>query len=429
MKNILKYLVFGFIGILLIKCQAPVKNNWVEIKEENDKYILYRNGEPYYIKGAVAHEKLDLIKKYGGNSVRMWRPDSVKLQQAQEQDLSVLYGLPVRAERDGMDYDNEQAVKEQFDNVMDQVREFKTNPAILIWQLGNELDFIAHLVDPNWKVFDEVNKLAEAIHIEDPSRPVTTVVGTGNWKKLKIIIEKCPAIDILGINTYADIEEVRTWIDTSGWTKPYFYTEWGPSGFWQVQGTEWDVPIEETSSEKAIVYQERYEKYILGEKDKCMGSYVFLWQQHQELTHTWFGMFDEKWRESAAVDVMQYEWTGNWPVNRAPELISMFIEDKKATDNIYLKPDKIYKARVIASDRDGDDLTYHWEVLPEPEKFGYGGRGEVKPDSMAVIQSAKNSSEIRFRGPREENSYRLFVYIYDGNNHFATANIPFYIRP
>jgi len=430
MKAMLKFLVFIIsINIFLIKCNTPEKKNLVEIKKENSKYILYRNGEPYYIKGAVAHEKLDLIKKYGGNSVRMWRPDSAKLQQAQEQGLSVLFGLPVRAERDGMDYNNEQAVQEQFENVLDQVKKFKNNPAILIWQLGNELDFIAHLVDPNWKVFEEVNRLAEAIHDEDPSRPVTTVVGTGNWKKMKIIVKKCSAIDILGINTYGDIAEVRNWLDTSGWTKPYFYAEWGPTGFWQVHGTEWDIPIEETSSEKALVYRERYEKYISADKDKCIGSYVFFWQQKQELTHTWFGMFDEQWRESEAVDVMQYEWTGNWPDNRAPELISLLIEDKKATDNVYLKPGKLYTARVIASDSDGDELTYQWEVLKEPKKFGYGGRGEVKPDSIAVIQSAVNKSEIRFKGPQTEDSYRLFVYVYDGRNHFATANIPFYIKP
>ena len=74
-----------------------------------------------------------------------------------------------------------------------------------------------------------------------------------------------------------------------------------------------------------------------------------------------------------------------------------------------------------------DALKIEWELLPEPTEFGaYAGQGEVKPEGVEdFIQQAENGT-ILFRVPKEgEKSYRLFVYIYDGQGNMAVANIPF----
>ena len=49
------------------------------------------------------------------------------------------------------------------------------------------------------------------------------------------------------------------------------------------------------------------------------------------------------------------------------------------------------------------------------------------PEKLGVIESADQSS-IVITAPEEEGAYRLFVYVYDGNNHAAHANIPFYVN-
>jgi hypothetical protein len=330
-----------------------------------------------------------------------------------------------------MNYDDEKAVREQHDRVMDIVRQNKNHRAVLMWALGNELDFIQANVKEhyNLKVWDAVNALAKEIHQVDPNHPIMTVVGSINEEKINDLLTKCPDLDLLGINEYGDLDKIPVWLRKFGWKKPYAVTEWGPTGFWQVRKTPWKAPIEETSSQKAAQYQRRYETTIKADNAYCLGSYVFLWRQHQERTHTWFGMFDAQGLETEAVDVMRYEWTGRWPDNRTPRLDSVKIGSKTAYQGIYMKANEAGHAQVWVRDPDGETLRYNWEILPEGTSFPYGGNGEKRPPALPGLIDISNRPTISFKAPAKEGAYRLFVYAYDGYGHWATANVPFYVNP
>lgn len=357
--------------------QQKNKITKVKIVKTKNSFQLLVDNRPYFIKGAVGSDYLDKLKKYGGNSIRTGSNIRV-LDKASSLGLTVLVNLPVRAERDGMNYDDTAAVRMQHQKVMEIVVKTKDHPAVLMWALGNELDFIqANVKDRyNIKVWDAVEALAKEIHHHDPNHPVMTVVGSINEEKIKDLVDRCPTLDLLGINEYGDLGKIPEWLRKFAWKKPYAVTEWGPTGFWQVPKTAWKAPVEETSSMKASKYKERYEQTIAGDKEMCVGSYVFLWRQHQERTHTWFGMFDKNGLETEAVEVMHFVWTGKWPQNRTPRLDSVMIDTLTAYDNIYLKPLQTYPARVWVTDPDKDSLKYKWEVLPEGTSFPYGGNGE-----------------------------------------------------
>jgi len=410
------------------------QNTKVEIKKNSSRgFELLVNGNPVFIKGAVGNDGIELVKKYGGNAIRSgYRKE--RLDEAHALGLMALVNLPVASQRDGFDYDDAEAVKKQHEKIINIVRETKDHPAVLMWALGNELDHVPQKIyEPgkiyyNMKVWDAVNDLAKAIHKTDPNHPVMTVVGSITEHKINALIRQCPNLDLLGINEYGDLLKIPDWLRSWGWTRPYMVTEWGPTGFWQTPQTPWGYHIEETSSEKADKYKERYEGAILKDKDMCLGSFVFLWRQHQEYTHTWFGMFDKQWRETEAVDVMRYEWTGTLPANRAPRVDSMRINGKSARDFVYLSPGEKAVAKVWMRDPDKNDtIRYEWELLPEQTDFGYGGNGEKKPAPIDCSFKITSNGTVNFVAPSNEGTYRLFVAGYDNGNHVATANIPFYV--
>jgi hypothetical protein len=422
-----------FISMAIYACSGtpgrsadPGEPRKVEIREEGDGFRLYVDGEPYFIKGAVGWNFLEELAGSGANSLRT---GPKLLDEAHRLGLTVLVNIRMGAERDGFDYDDEEAVRNQFENVRKIVEEHKNHPAVLMWAVGNELDHIPGNLEYNLKLWDAVNDIAGMIKEIDPFHPVLTVVGVGEHEKEKFmeIMERCPNLDLLGINGYAAIMNVPRWLKEFNWNKPYVVTEWGPSGWWEVPRTGTGVVIEETSSEKARVYRERYENVILADS-LCIGSYVFLWTSNrQERTHTWFNMFHNDLK-TETVEVMQYMWTGKWPENRAPRIESLTINGRQATDNIILEPGSINTALVIAADPDNDSLTIEWELLPEPVKFAaYAGQGEVMPEPVSGFIKMAGDQDIRFEVPPVEGvNYRLFVYIYDGQGNAANANIPFY---
>lgn len=402
----------------------PVK---VEVRKADNRFQLLRGGQPYFVKGAGGSIYPDRIAAYGGNSIRTWgSTDGLKiLDTAQKYGLTVLMGLDVARERHGFNYDDTAAVKKQLEKLRAEVLKYKNHPALLAWGIGNELN----LQYKNPKVWNAVNDISKMIHQLDPNHPACTVLAGVKKELVDNIKERCSDIDFLSINTYGGLATLPKTVAETGWEGAYMVTEWGPTGHWEGLSTEWKSPIEETSSEKAAVYKSRYEASIEKNKNKCMGSYVFLWGQKQERTPTWYGIFTEKGEESEVVDVMKYLWSATWPKNKAPHLYSLQIDMKKAVDNVYLKPGNGYPILAVAADPDNDKLSYRWEVLTEPTQVGEGGDFEAKPKAVEnVISGIADNGQATLKAPGKEGGYRLFIYITDGNNNVATANLPFYVK-
>lgn len=199
-------LLLGAFNLLFWELPQASKPVAVKIEQTSEgSFRLLRNGEPYFIKGAVGHHYLEKLKAYGGNSIRS-NPKQEQLDKAHKLGLSVLVNLPVRAQRDGMNYDDTKAVQKQHQEVLKIVRRTKDHPAVLMWSLGNELDFIqANEVDHyNLKGWDAVNALARDIRNIDPHHPAITVVGSISQDKIKQLNARCPDIDALGVNEYGD---------------------------------------------------------------------------------------------------------------------------------------------------------------------------------------------------------------------------------
>jgi hypothetical protein len=411
-------------GLLLAFSMLRINAQKVQIVSSQGNWQLLVDNQPFFIKGVVGHTYLEKVKEYGGNSVRIGsRKDELDL--AQQLGLKALVNLPANAERYGFDYNDTGAVKKQTERIIEIVQKTKDHPAVMMWTIGNEIDWIPGNKPYNPKLWDAINDAAKAIKAIDPDHPVMTVIGTSSMEKVAEIVKQCPDLDLLGINTYGDIYTLPETLKKYGWNKPFVIAEWGPDGYWEVKKTAWGAPYEQTGREKLDCYEQKYRKAI--ENGQCLGSYVFYWYHKQETTHTWFSMFNEKGEETPLPKLMKQLWTGERDANLAPVVDSLNIDKFVRYQDIILKAGSEHKAVVTATDPDNDKLSFYWEVRPEAVYASYAGQGEKEPKPIpGLILDQKKA--ISFIAPKEKGAYRLFVYVTDCNNQFSTANLPFLVE-
>ena len=427
MKEIIKLPLIKTVILFLFLTTGYVRGQKVQIVNDIGKWQLLVKNQSYFIKGVVGQTYLGKVKQYGGNSIRMGS-DKQGLDMALKLGLSVLVNLPADAERYGMNYDDTAAIHRQTEKIAGIVRNTKNHPAVLMWAIGNELDYIPGTLPYNLKVWDAVNEAAKAIKSVDPDHPVMTVIGTSMMEKVADIVKRCPDIDLLGINSYGDIYTLPETLKKYGWTKPYIITEWGPDGYWEVKKTLWKAPYEQTGREKYNCYEQKYKAAIDNVSGQCLGSYVFYWSGFkQETTHTWFCMFNIDGLESPLIGLMHRLWTGEKSANVAPIVDSLNIEKFVRYNDIFLNSGSKYSARVTASDADKDSLTYKWEIRREAVYASYAGQGEKVPRPLSGLINEERST-VSFVSPTEKGPYRLFVYVLDSKGHFSTANLPFMVK-
>lgn len=401
-------------------------NSVVQIVKTGNQYQLLQNGEPYHIDGAGGYTYFSELKKRGGNSIRVWDTNDAGriLDEAHKLGLTVCMGIWMTREREGFDYDDKRALEKQRAQIRRDVIKYKDHPALLMWNIGNEMN----AESTNVRVWDAVNDIARMIHEIDPNHPTTTSVFDVHKRTVRLITQRCPDIDILSVNAYGGISTVPEKIRKSSWDGPYIITEYGAKGDWEAPLTAWKQPIEQTSSQKAHFIRERYEQQIKKDTSLCLGSYVFLWGHKQEQTHTWFSFFSEKGEKTEMVDMMQYLWTGEWPENKAPHILDLYVNEEMAGDSMIIHPNSMHTTEVIAYDDEGDTLRYEWEILPEVElKDGAVDRLK-KPEPIKDVIIAVDGARVQWKAPEEEGEYRLFATVYDGNNSIGTANHPFMVK-
>ena len=397
----------------------------VEVLSKDGKWSLLVDGQPHYINGAGGDDYLDILTAAGGNTIRTWGTENAQyiLDEAQKRGLKVMLGLWVQHERHGFDYNNKVKVKSQLDNFRKEVNKYKNHPSLLIWGIGNEYE----LNYTNTKVWAAVNDIAKMIHEEDLNHPTSTVTAGTNAEKLKFVMEQLPEIDIYGINTYADVSNVKTVLKEGGFKKPYMITEWGPTGHWECTKTKWSSSVEQTSTEKAESYLSRFNDAINSQRDQCIGSFAFLWGQKQEYTSTWYGLFTDKGMPTEAIDELQYCWSGNYPENRSPRIDSVLFNGNKVFLNSISDAGEKNIIKLFASDTNDDKLNYNWELYPESSDLKTGGDAEDKPPMVTGKIKGGKTPSIVMKSPMNEGRYRLFVFVNDGEKT-AYMNIPFYVQ-
>ena len=412
------HLVFvpALLGCCLYARAVPLE---VRLTGQPGRFQLLCNGQPYFIRGACADERrLHSIAAAGGNSIRLWSDEKLggSLDEAQALGLTVCAGLWVGQVRQGFDWGDAAALAQQRERLRATVTRYKDHPALLLWAIGNEME------DPqgrNGAVWTAINDLAAMVKQIDPRHPTMTVIAEIGGEKVKNIHRLCPAIDVIGINSYGGASTLGARYSSLGGTKPYILTEFGPPGIWEIKKDPIGAFPEPTSTEKADIYRRAYQGAVLEQPGVCLGSYVFYWGQKQEVTSTWFSILLRDGSRLGAADAISELWTGKPPANRSP-VIAMLKISGEASGNA----GAMIEATLTASDSENEPLRADWLLQRDPGEFGTGGDREEEPPVFdeAIIHGDLHGAQVRL--PTEAGLYRLFVNVRDNHGGAATANVP-----
>ena len=395
----------------------------VNIENINGRYSFYKDGKPFLVKGGSGIKHVKELSESGGNTIMVWDTSELKnvFEEAARYNVSVIIGLDIPQADTGF-YDNIKNVAQLYNACISIVTRYKDNPCLLAWCLGNEIALPFSLKPGTF--YRAYNQILARIHNIDPNHPVCTSIVNVLKRDVLTLKWRIPALDFYSINTYNSLKILEQILerDKLFWDGPYIIGEWAPQGGWEAPITAWKAPIEYSSTTKAQLFYEFYNKYMPFKDPRFMGSVVFYWGQRQEYTQSWFGIFDKDGNPNEIKEALNDCWKGTTTPHLSPKIKSVLIDNLDDKNNIIITSGSKHRAATIVQAANPlDSLRYKWELYREDWNYPKG------PPSQAGLFADSTLAVTDFKAPKNEGPYRVFVSVYNSKGYFATANIPIYV--
>jgi len=237
-----------------------------------------------------------LFKDVGANTLRLYHHATNK---ELLRDLYNTYGVRIimgdflgmyctgsgASWEEGTDYTNEQQRNNMLNLVKEMVNEYKDEPYILMWVLGNENNYggtFGHVGGSGNAgkypdaYYSFVNEVAKWIHSVDPIHPVA--MCNGDTLYLDIINRYCPDVDVFGLNSYRGAYgfEHTIWADIKNtFDRPVIITEYGCPMF--IEGK----PVEFQQEKQAEYFKGNWEGMVYNScgygVGNSLGGIMFEW--------------------------------------------------------------------------------------------------------------------------------------------------------
>jgi hypothetical protein len=165
-----------------------------------------------------------LLRAMGCNTIRTYKPTTqmAAMDTAYINGIYVIMGYSISWSADVSDPDTRESIKNGF---LDMVNTWKDHPAVLMWNLGNEMN--AHVSSlSDW--YSLVNECAQAAQNVDPNHPVTAACQDVGEGEIGIYDSSVPDMDIWSVQVYrgASFGGLFTSFASKS-SKPLLLTEFG----------------------------------------------------------------------------------------------------------------------------------------------------------------------------------------------------------
>lgn len=209
-------------------------------------------------------QDLALMQDMGINTIRVYEPiaSEAVLDEIHAAGISVIVGIGYNQ---GGIYDL------QSDTYLDYVQRFKSHPAILLWELGNEYNF-----HPEWfggsldLWYETLREASAAIQAADPNHPVSTAHGELPEEDL---IAELTDIDLWGLNVYRwDVSYTAAMDFAKLSDKPMYFSEIGADSYMSTAS----LGYEQGSNQRAQADATRaLLEPLFSDSVPCAGAAVF----------------------------------------------------------------------------------------------------------------------------------------------------------
>jgi hypothetical protein len=438
LRMLIVFLIFTLVFLMIYLGGKGPKNTStytggrkVFISQQNGQYSFTRNGKPFLVKGGAGYTYLAKLAASGGNTIICWDTSKITavLAEAEKYKLAVIVGLDIPGGDDFSFYKDEKNIEVFYKAYSKIVLRCKDHPSLLAWCLGNELEMPASFTTlPFYKAY---NRLLQMIHTADPHHPVATALMNVPKRKILNMQWRIPALDFYCINTYNRLKVIEDDLNLMKyiWNGPFLVGEWAPNGGWEVSTTNWQAPIENTSTKKAEQYYELYSRHMPLKNPRFLGSLAFYWGIRQEYTHTWYSVFSEDGAPNEIAEVLKDCWNGVITPHLSPKVKYMLIDSLGGQDNIIVSTGSLHKASILFdSTAVNDSLRYCWQIVKEDWlTWGSTWKNFKKPPLEKGLLFDSTLQNTKFLAPAKAGPYRVYVTVYNSKGYCATANTPIYV--
>lgn len=390
------------------------------------------DGRPFTVRGftwgpsfSAADHYMGPLAAMNANTVRTWGTgaDTVQLlDAAAAHDIRVVMGfwlLPGGGPGSGgcVDYRTDAQYKQTTKtDILRWVEQYKDHPGVLMWNIGNEailglqncysgtdLEEIRHA----YAAF--VNEVSVAVHAVDPNHPTTnTDAWAGAWPYLR---DSAPDLDLLAINAYGDVCNIRASWEAGGYGKPYLLTEGGAAGEWEVPDDANGVPDEPDDLEKGAAYVSSW-RCIMEHEGVGLGATFFHYGTEGDFGGVWFNVLPGDNRRLGYYTIARAWGVDTSGLNTPPRITAMRVPGATS-----VQAGRTFTVEVDVEDPDGDPVEHH-VMLNSKYVNGAGGLAEAR-------STRTGPGRFEVTAPEMLGVWKVYVFAEDGQGNVGVETRSF----
>ncbi|MDD5066525.1 MAG: hypothetical protein PHF84_05710 [bacterium] len=241
----------------------------------------------------------DLMQAMGVNVIRIYNKGTETGMEEFTRFIRQMYKLysiytvfPLPLNMQGANFASEEYKARAKKEILETVEQYKDTKGILVWLLGNEIDYSFFDDKAFWDtkelrdltpfqrakararmVFEFLNEISEEIKKIDGDHPVGVSLGKTDF--FSLIKETLPGVDFIGLNYYQGRNFSSVWSLIRKQDKPILITEFGYDAY----NTKKMKEDEETQAQFIVSLWNDINKQVIGRNtgSLCLGGCLFEW--------------------------------------------------------------------------------------------------------------------------------------------------------